>query len=281
MSEPKFIGVGPDFGNECCACGIKTSYAAPPGGNDACSDMCTGNLLLNKLYKLGDESTEGVCFPFSCCPCPSTGTGELTASISVRGGSERYGKCHLNLEVQLSPELGVPMCSGGDIPGFAGSNVPCYSQEGDEFDFSNKGSAYEKYGFTGLLIAPSGDCDGRNADITLCCCDLPGAQGPVDGQASCHMCNYQFTLDFPVRACDCPECDAEPCPTPMLPGNAEGESSADWPGLYNNFILKTGSCDPFILEFERTGLYWNCNGCLNGDQATDNNVSISITIVET
>ena len=45
-----------------------------------------------------------------------------------------------------------------------------------------------------------------------------------------------------------------------------------------NIEFIDGSCDPFYLEFEATGLYWNCDCCQAGGEEDDNNVTMTVTI---
>ena len=63
----------------------------------------------------------------------------------------------------------------------------------------------------------------------------------------------------------------------MLPTISDPPYAGDF--TFTNFEFIDWSCDPFSLEFEATGLYWNCDCCQGGsEEDVDNDVNINVTI---
>jgi hypothetical protein len=239
--------------------------------DDSCQPTCTQAI---NLY----GGAGGPCAPYTCCPCPETGSYSATASIVVGGG------CSFSASIDMVKDDGITICSGTNPDSIGG--VPCYSNtDGSLGPYSGLPLPYEKFGkLSGTLCAASGGCLGTNIDLSLCCCETPAAQGPVKPGSSgeCHMCNYQLTMEFlPIPGtpgsdiddyCGCPSGAYD---QKMLPSTSFLSSNT----TFNAFNFVDGSCDPFYLEFEATGLYWNCDCCQGGDQeGVDNDVTITVTI---
>ena len=239
--------------------------------DDSCQSTCTQAI---PLY----GGAGGPCFPYTCCPCPETGSYSATASIVVGGG------CSFSASIDMAKDDGITICSGTNPASIGG--VPCYSNtDGSLGPYSGLPLPYEKFGkLSGTLCAAAGGCSGTNIDLSLCCCETPAAQGPVKPGSSgeCHMCNYQLTMEFlPIPGtagsdindyCGCPSGAYD---QKMLPSTSFLSSNT----TFNAFNFVDGSCDPFYLEFEATGLYWNCDCCQAGDEeGVDNDVTITVTI---
>lgn len=245
-----------------------------------CESFCTG---ANALYSPREtDPVLGICFPYWCCPCPDTGNYSRTASIVVTGATERYGGCGFSKDVSIEADLGIAICSGQNPAGQ--SLEPCYNNVGPYYV---EDRPFEKYAWSGSLTTPYTDsdgnsCSGNKAIVSLCCCETPDSMGPVreGSTGDCHMCNYQFSINFlPVAGsdqCYCPVNTGMGILTHLIPGwLAPGGGG---PTMFNEFEFIDGTCDPFMLEFEATGLYWNCDACANGDQVGDDTVTISVTI---
>ena len=351
----KFIGVGPEFGNECCICeGIGDTLTGvesltplrdfgPVGDNyTGCftnsgeflvtgaqiTADCAGEQRFFTVVKIEESSylppnicvtlnpvndplppndrdflscsswqvqaiggceasctqaitlyggAGGPCFPYTCCPCPETGSYSATASIVVGGG------CSFSASIDMVKDDGIAICSGTN-PTSAGG-VPCYSNtDGSLGPYSGLPLPYEKFGKLSGTLCAAGGCSGTNINLSLCCCETPAAQGPVKAGSSgeCHMCNYQLTMEFlPIPGtagsdiddyCGCPTGAYD---TKMLPSTSYNSSNT----TFNAFNFVDGSCDPFYLEFEAENLYWNCDCCQAGDaEGVDNDVTITVTI---
>ena len=268
VREPKFISAGmPD--SECCVC-------ETIGGD--CEPVCTGALLL-----YAHKVDGGPCFPYTCCPCPETGNYSATANIVLGGG------CSLSASIDMNAADGIAICSGENPDGGAGG-LQCYSDIGPYYP---RQIAAEKFGkFTGTLCGAEAGCSGTDINLSLCCCGVPASQGAVRAGSSgeCHMCNYQLKMEFlplPGTAggsiedyCHCPTGSDEygVLDIPLLPTQ---NYPYDGDFTFSAFEFIDGSCDPFYLEFEATGLYWNCDCCLAGDEeGEDNDVTITVTITE-
>jgi hypothetical protein len=263
------ISPASDFGSPTCLTGCSGWYALCI--DDSCQPSCTQAI---PLY----GGSGGPCFPYTCCPCPETGNYSATASIVVGGG------CSFSASIDMAKDDGITICSGTNPASI--TSVPCYSNtDGSLGPYSGLPLPYEKFGkLSGTLCAASGGCSGTNIDLSLCCCETPAAQGPVKPGSSgeCHMCNYQLTMEFlPIPGTAGSDIDDYcGCPTgvydqKMLPSTSFNSSNT----TFNAFNFVDGSCDPFYLEFEATGLYWNCDCCQGGDQeGVDNDVTITVTI---
>ena len=249
-------------------------------GEEPCEPFCTRAI---PLY--AGKAEGGPCFPYTCCACPESGAGVTrTASISVTSSSGSFNK-----DITLSSDESG-MCR--DAYGVNGS-IPCYSSDINVYSGINVQA--EKYGVTGFQLCDVGSkpgCSGQRIDATLCCCEVPASQGLTSGNQECHTCNYQFTMSFiplndylPVPAhegvkyCFCPTgVDAYGgSDEPLLPGDNIGGTG---PKAINElFTLVDGSCEPFFLEFIASGLYWNCDCLLAGDEEdVSNDVTITVTI---
>jgi hypothetical protein len=253
----KFLEIGMP-GSECCFC---------EGTDTGCEPHCTGAI---PLYS-------EVCFPYTCCPCPETGDYTATASIVLGGG------CSLSASIDMTAADGIAICSG-ENPDSSPGNVQCYSDVGPYYP---RQIAAEKFGkYTGTLCSAAGGCSGTDINLSLCCCGVPASQGQVKAGSSgeCHMCNYQLKMTFlplPGASGGSVE-DYCGCPTgvydeKMLPTTSAPPYAGDF--TFTNFDFVDGSCDPFYLEFEATGLYWNCDCCQGGsEEDVDNDVTITVTI---
>lgn len=350
----KFIGIGPEFGNECCICegfadtitgtqSLSISHNFSPVGNNytgcftsspSCletgsqvSAECSGIERYFNVIRIEDSSylppntcvtigplndplppnqrdvlncsgwqaycmtqceadctaalsldeapPDGPCAPFTCCPCPETGDYSATASIVLAGG------CSLSTSITIERDDGIAICSG-ENPASQGG-VKCYEDTSAPYSGINR--PYEKFGkYSGTLCAAGGGCSGTDINLSLCCCSTPGSMGVVRPGSSgeCHMCNYQLTMNFlPISGtagssiedyCYCPTGAYE---FPMLPSTSHLSENT----TFNAFEFVDGSCEPFYLEFEATGLYWNCDCCQAGDEeGVDNDVTITVTI---
>ena len=244
----------------------------------ACEPQCTRSI---NLYE--GHSTGGACFPFTCCPCPETGSYTATASIVVSGG----GDCSFTAEITMTEDDGIPICSGRkpDGPG----NVACYINSGLNpalEPYSGVNLPYEKFGkLSGTLCAAEGGCAGTNIDLSLCCCETPNGAVKPGSSGECHTCNYQLKMEFlPIEGTAGSDIDDYCyCPTAaysekMLPSNANNGPPYDGDFTFSNFQLVDGSCDPFYLEFVAEDLWWNCDCCKAGDQTGDDDVTITVTI---
>ena len=272
--------------NQCCT-GVD-DLPAPTGngtwffkcsGEEPCKGKCDTYLALD-----GTETPKGFCFPHTCCPCPESGSGEAgdrTVSISVSSSSGGFSK-------DLAIPYNFDICqSAYGSP----ANTFCYNSDG----YDNKGIRAEKYGATGLqLCDPAQDCSGQRVNLTLCCCEVPQSQGEsASGFHDCHVCNYQFTMEFlPLNAyMDVPPSEGTKycfCPTGIDPESFEPEQALlpgdDFIGngakrINQTFTLIDGSCQPFYLEYIASGQYWNCDCLLAGqEEDVSNDVVIKVTI---
>ena len=275
----RFVAVGPDGNNECCVCGFLGNQDDSAG--NSCSGVCTsGN---NNLYGANPGEGGVPCFPQTCCPCPATGDGRtvtltLTASCAAGGVAET---------ITLTASDGISICSG-DNPAVGGGT--CYTP--DSLGQTGTVQAYEKYGkkdhiFSGIVGDEGGPCPGAKADIALCCCGAHTQATKAGSTGECHTCNYVLTMQFhPVETdpdtnyCHCPSGYTEGTQpkTQILPGYTNAEASSDT-DLFNEFVLVSSRCDPFILTFEANGLYWNCGPCMNGEEEdVSNNVNLTAVI---
>jgi hypothetical protein len=248
-----------------------------------CIPYCTGHSAL--YAPRATDPVGGVCFPYWCCPCPETGSYSRTASIVVTGSTERYGGCGFSKDVSIESDLGIAICSGENPANEFG--IPCFSDVGPYYV---RDRPFEKYGWSGYISSGyvDGDgnsCSGNKAVISLCCCETPDSMGDVRSGSTgeCHMCNYQFTMNFlnavesfPPAQCYCPRSTGMGIVTHLVPGQEPPGGGGTT--IFNNFEFIDGTCDPFMLEFEATGLYWNCDACANGDQVGDDTVTITVTI---
>ena len=242
-----------------------------------CDPQCTRSI---NLYE--DHTTGGACFPFTCCPCPETGSYNPTASIVVEGG------CSFTADIVMTTGDGIPICSGRKPTN--PSNVACYINSGLNpalEPYSGVNLPYEKYGrLSGTLCGAEAGCSGTNIDLSLCCCETPNGVVKPGSSGECHMCNYQLKMEFlPIEGTDGSDIDDYCyCPTgayseKMLPSNANNGPPYDGDFTFSNFQLVDGSCDPFYLEFVAEDLWWNCDCCQAGDdEGVSNNVTITVTI---
>lgn len=244
--------------------------------DSACEPQCTRSV---NLYE--DQSTGGVCFPFTCCPCPETGSYTATASIVVEGG------CSFSASIVMAHDDGIAICSGRKPTG--PGNVACYVNSGLDpaiEPYSGVNLPYEKFGkLSGTLCAAEGGCSGTNIDLSLCCCETPNGAVKPGSSGECHTCNYQLKMEFlPISGtagsdiddfCYCPSGAYE---EKMLPSNANNGPPYDGDFTFSNFQLVDGSCDPFYLEFVAENLWWNCDCCEAGDDDGDNDVTMTVTI---
>jgi len=248
---------------------------------NSCSGICTeGN---NNLY--GATPGEGgvPCFPQTCCPCPATGDGRtvtltLTATCAAGGVAE---------SITLDASDGMALCSGEN---YAAGGVACYATNG--LGQTGTIQKYEKYGkkdyiFSSIIGDEGGPCFGSKAHFSLCCCGAGTQAVKVGSSGECHTCNYVLTMDFQpvetspdVKYCHCPSgyIEGSVPKTQILPSTSlEPASSAN--SVFNEFVLVSASCDPFILTYEAENLYWNCGPCMNGEEeGVDNNVTLTAVI---
>ena len=307
----RFVLIGPAGGNECCVCGFLGDQE--DSGGHSCSGVCGAPNPF--LYGNANEDPPGYppspstpdeyvpCFPQSCCPCPPTGADRKVILYLTTLDSSGIETCAagggIDEEVELIAPDGIAICSGqnpSDSAGGVVSTLMCYETNAPPFprvpELGRSGE-YEKYGKIGYKFT---GVDGEAceylgasaiADISLCCCgdygSYPATGNPrVRSMGECHTCNYVLTMQFkvvipgdPNKYCACPGGDES---NQVLPQYGPTDSPGNG-GLthFNQFNLISSQCDPFYLEYEATGLYWNCGPCLNGGSDT---VTISATITE-
>ena len=266
MADYEFLSLGMP-GDDCCICGpviVQRSgepTTDPP--DPECSGHCTSALT---LYGPASKDPASFCFPYTCCPCPTTGTNTVTASLTVVGGGG------FSKDIILSSDK-ASMCQNAYG---AQTNIQCYINTGPYY---LSGVQAEKYGVENFeLCEPEGDCVGQYIDATLCCCETPGAQGSTDGTQECHVCNYQFTISWlpiegtsPLEWCYCPD---DFMSQKMVPGD---EPAVDGLKFINTeFTLVDGTCDPFYLKYVASDMYWNCDCLQAGDSST-----VELTVIIT
>ena len=260
MSEPseKFLSIGMP-GDECCLCNAAIVKKSGEPVAPECSGFCTGAI---PLY--AEPQDGGVCFPYTCCPCPSGDT--VTASLVVTSASGGFSK-----DITLSSSLSG-LCE------LAYPGMICYSTTGP---YSGSRVPAEKYGVQNFsLCDPAGGCSGQKIDATLCCCDNIDVQGPTQTNGDCHTCNYQFTISFlpfdpGTSQCFCPVPGLEG-PTQLVPGD---DYAASGPKFINDrFELVDSTCDPFYLKYIAEEQFWNCDCLEAGDREEDNTVTLTVTI---
>jgi len=283
----RFIPVGSGSNNQCCVCGGLGSSA--DSANAHCSGYCTeDNNTIGSLYGPTPGEDDTPCFPQTCCPCPPTGT-ERTVILTLNATCASGGLD--DEEITLSYGAGIPLCTGGDI--FDRDLIECYEGFEDSPDELGRTGVLEKYGKIGHIFpiidgdegydGTSGPCSGVKADISLCCCNQIGSQVKLGSTGECHTCNYTLMIDFqpffvdPVSPFETYYCH---CPSGYVdyPLNFEermaihlGSEHADANTSisyhkFSEFSLVNSSCEPFYLEYEATGLYWNCGPCMNGQE---------------
>lgn len=245
-------------------------------GEDPCRPFCEDP---KNLYSDIQTDPLGVCFPYTCCACPPSGAGNTrTASLTAGTGIGAEYVNLLSVDIPMSSDKSGMCHLAHGIQG----NIPCY---GDLGPYHGSGVNAEKYGVEDFaLCSASGSCSGQKIDATLCCCDTPGSQGGTEGQQDCHTCNYQFTMSFlplqtspSIEYCFCPQSTGMEIVTHLVPGDDDVGNGLK--AINTEFTLVDGTCEPFLLEYVASGLYWNCDCLLGGDEAdVDNDVTIRVTI---
>jgi len=277
----RFVPIGSGSNNECCACGFVLL-------GSSCSGVC--GEPNTSLYGGFSDSPPGVldvpCFPQSCCPCPSIESDrKVLLSITTNPGAETCDFGGWNEHICLNRLAGIELCRDSPADSAGGGLGPsCY----ETYSYGEMGKALEieKYGkkdhIFPSIIVDGEECAGAKADISLCCCGDYGSKvkdagTPTASSGECHTCNYVLTIQFkPVFGsdyCHCPDSTDT-----ILLGYTQGLATpTTW---FNQFELISSNCDPLYLEYEATGLYWNCGPCLNGDGVSDNTVELYATITE-
>ena len=301
-STNRFVLIGPAGGNECCVCGFLGDQE--DSGGHSCSGVCSAPNMF--LYGSPTDDPPGnphepdavdyvPCFPQSCCPCPPTEADRkvilhLTTIDST--GLQTCAAGGVDETVELAALDGIAICSGVNPSKSDEETVYCYETMAPPFprvpELGRSGE-YEKYGklgyiFTGVDGNACGSPYSAVADLSLCCCGDYGTEVKSGSIGECHTCNYVFTMQFhavdgpdPTRYCWCPSPEDQQILPTFGPPESVGEGGRDW---FNIFTLVSSHCDPFYLEYEATGVYWNCGPCLNGYGLGNNTVTISATITE-
>ena len=276
--------------NPGCATLTAVDQGDPYIGSQTCLDECSDFKLLCHSEACTPECTRGInlygdvadlsqpCFPYTCCPCPETGNYGVSASIVIEGCSGG----DLNTTINMDKADGIAICSGMTF----GQTDTCYKNivTGDLGPYVLIDKPYEKFGkYSGLLCSPNdAGCSGQEISLSLCCCDNSVSTVKPSGTGECHMCNYQLSMRFEPRSGEDGSngiADYCYCPTGyydnagLLSYNQNSEET-----VFHQFNLVDASCEPFYLEFEATGLYYNCDCCLGGMEDDDNDISITVTI---
>lgn len=301
----RVVLIGPAGDNECCVCGFLGNQE--DSGGHSCSGVCGAPNTF--LYGSPNEDPPGTheggnpddyvpCFPQSCCPCPPTEADRkvilhLTTvnGAGVQTCAEGGG---VDETVELAAPDGISICSGDNPPSSAGETLSCYESNAPPFprvpELGRSGE-YEKYGKIGYYFTGvnGGACNylgaSAIADISLCCCGDYGSEVKSGSIGECHTCNYVLTMQFkvvipgdPDKYCACPSPESSQVLPTFGPPQSFGQGGDNW---FNQFNLVSSNCDPFYLEYEATGLYWNCGPCLNGVEVDeDNTVTLLATITE-
>lgn len=305
--EGKSIPVGVQTDNQCCIC-------CDQCWDNNCINMfelitegrcCGHSNASDPSVPEGQAMHTGLC-PSSCCACPPT--GDLCMTLDTGGTCPTID----GMEITLTPSVGLGLCSGENP--VDRDNEPCYLDLGIgtlQTGIQKQWNGYEKWGFSGIIcngLTVAGCSEttvGEKIKVSLCCCDICNQSISVTSanKSDCHSCSYRLTFEWerhipnPASVlddfCSCPEPDSYGDVDQMIPA-CDSVGPISCPQPWWDFEFAGGTCPtgnpspgrPFLLSYElgapraAEGGWWNCDCCQNGYGAGDNDVEITVTIVD-